>query len=135
MKKIIQILNAIFYMGSLMAVLIGTAAYAQQFDQHYLKWKAEQEAQDARLKIPHVSPPKDHSLAKPAFQATTGNKILLNQASLEQLQELAGVGLKKAEAIVAYRQKNGIFKNIEELQQVKGIGPALFAKNKDRLSL
>ncbi|MEG2922081.1 MAG: transporter, partial [Acinetobacter sp.] len=27
------------------------------------------------------------------------------------------------------------FKNIEELQQVKGIGPALFAKNKDRLAL
>ncbi|TCB52285.1 ComEA family DNA-binding protein [Acinetobacter terrestris] len=135
MKKIIQILNAIFYMGSLMAVLIGTAAYAQQFDQHYLKWKAEQEAQDARLKIPHVSPPKNHYLAKPALQATTGNKISLNQASLEQLQELAGVGLKKAEAIVAYRQKNGKFKNIEELQQVKGIGPALFAKNKDRLSL
>ena len=135
MKKIIQILNAIFYMGSLMAVLIGTAAYAQQFDQHYLKWKAEQEAQDARLKIPHVSPPKNYYLAKPALQATTGNKISLNQASLEQLQELAGVGLKKAEAIVAYRQKNGKFKNIEELQQVKGIGPALFAKNKDRLAL
>ena len=46
MKKIIQILNAIFYMASLVSVLIGTAAYAQQFDQHYLKWKAEQEAQD-----------------------------------------------------------------------------------------
>ena len=52
-----------------------------------------------------------------------------------QLQELSGIGLKKAEAIIAYRQKNGKFKNIEELQQVKGIGPALFAKNKDRLAL
>ena len=135
MKKIIQILNAIFYMGVLMSVLSGTTGYAQQFDQQYLKWKAEQEAEDARLKIPHVSPPKNYYLAKPALQATTGNKISLNQASLEQLQELAGVGLKKAEAIVAYRQKNGKFKNIEELQQVKGIGPALFAKNKDRLSL
>ena len=135
MKKIIQILNAIFYMGVLMSVLSGTTGYAQQFDQHYLKWKAEQEAEDARLKIPHVSPPKNYYLAKPALQAPTGNKISLNQASLEQLQELTGVGLKKAEAIIAYRQKNGKFKNIEEIQQVKGIGPALFAKNKARLAL
>lgn len=135
MKKIIQILNAIFYMGVLMSVLSGTTGYAQQFDQHYLKWKAEQEAQDARLKIPRVSPPKNYYLAKPALQASTGAKISLNQANLEQLQELSGIGLKKAEAIIAYRQKNGKFKNIEELQQVKGIGPALFAKNKDRLSL
>lgn len=81
MKKIIQILNAIFYMGVLMSVLSGTTGYAQQFDQHYLKWKAEQEAQDARLKIPRVSPPKNYYLAKPALQASTGAKISLNQAN------------------------------------------------------
>ncbi|MGE8561203.1 MAG: ComEA family DNA-binding protein [Acinetobacter sp.] len=135
MKKIIQILKTIFYMGVLLSVLSATSGFAQQFDQHYLKWKAEQEAQDARLKIPHVSPPKNYYLAKPALQVSSGAKISLNQANLEQLQELSGVGLKKAEAIIAYRQKNGKFKNIEELQQVKGIGPALFAKNKDRLGL
>lgn len=135
MKKIIQLLNAIFYMGTLIAMLSGTAAYAQQFDQKYLKWKAEQEAEDARLKIPHVSPPKNYYLAKPALQASKETKISLNHANLEQLQELTGVGLKKAEAIIAYRQKNGKFKNIEEIQQVKGIGPALFAKNKARLAL
>lgn len=135
MKKIIQILKTIFYMGVLLSVLSSTSGFAQQFDQHYLKWKAEQEAQDARLKIPHVSPPKNYYLAKPALQVSSVAKISLNQANLEQLQELSGVGLKKAEAIIAYRQKNGKFKNIEELQQVKGIGPALFAKNKDRLGL
>jgi competence protein ComEA len=74
-------------------------------------------------------------LAKPALQSSSAAKISLNQATLVQLQELSGIGLKKAEAIIAYRQKNGKFKNIEELQQVKGIGPALFAKNKDRLAL
>lgn len=39
------------------------------------------------------------------------------------------------QAIVAYRQKQGPFKSIDELQQVRGIGPAIFAKNKTRLGL
>ncbi|WP_368738733.1 ComEA family DNA-binding protein [Escherichia coli] len=46
-----------------------------------------------------------------------------------------GIGQKKAEAIIEYRQKNGKFKTIEDIQQVKGIGPTLFAKNKDKLAL
>lgn len=135
MKKITQLLQRIFYLGVFISLLSGSTLYAQQFDQQYLKWKAEQEAQDARLKIPRVSKTQNHYLAKPALQAFSTAKISLNQANLAQLQELSGIGLKKAEAIIAYRQKNGKFKNIEELQQVKGIGPALFAKNKDRLAL
>jgi competence ComEA-like helix-hairpin-helix protein len=66
---------------------------------------------------------------------SSANKISLNQASVDQLQQLQGVGLKKAQAIVAYRQKQGPFKTIDELQQVRGIGPAIFAKNKTRLGL
>mgnify|MGYP003563427949 FL=1 len=69
------------------------------------------------------------------MQLSNAAKINLNQANVVQLQELSGIGLKKAEAIIAYRQKNGKFQNIEQLQQVKGIGPALFAKNKQRLAL
>ncbi|MGX5700134.1 ComEA family DNA-binding protein [Acinetobacter kookii] len=119
-----------------MSLLSVSSSYAQQFDQEYLKWKAEQEAQDARLKIPRVST-RDYYLSRPALNSATAatSKINLNQANAEQLQALSGVGQKKAEAIIAYRQKNGKFKNIEELQQVKGIGPALFSKNKDRLGL
>ena len=135
MKKIKQLLQRIFHLCIFMSLLGGSTLYAQQFDQQYLKWKAEQDAQDARLKIPRVSTTKNQYLAKPALQPSSAAKISLNQATLAQLQELSGIGLKKAEAIIAYRQKNGKFKNIEELQQVKGIGPALFAKNKDRLAL
>jgi len=135
MKKIIPILKGIFYIFGLLSLFSVSSSYAQQFDQQYLKWKAEQEAQDARLKIPRVST-REYYLAKPALNpASSATKISLNQANAEQLQELSGVGQKKAEAIIAYRQKNGKFKNIEELQQVKGIGPALFSKNKDRLGL
>ncbi|HRA28291.1 MAG TPA: ComEA family DNA-binding protein [Acinetobacter johnsonii] len=109
------------------------SSYAQSFDQNYLNWKAEQQAWDDRIQAPKsvkraVSPVQ----AQPVSSA---NKISLNQASVDQLQQLQGVGLKKAQAIVAYRQKQGSFKSIDELQQVRGIGPAIFAKNKTRLGL
>jgi len=47
--------------------------------------------------------------------------------------ELNGVGLKKAEAIVAYRAKNGAFKTAEDLAKVKGIGLKTVSKNRDNI--
>lgn len=44
-------------------------------------------------------------------------------------KNINGIGLKKAEAIVAYRDKNGAFKKIEDLTKVKGIGNKLLEKN------
>lgn len=114
-------------------VSIGTA-HATATD--YMQWKTRQQQHDARLKQQMVVATTDHYLAKPALSVqATGDKISLNSANIEQLQQLHGVGLKKAQAIVEYRQKNGKFKSIEDIQLVKGIGPALFAKNKARLAL
>ncbi|RKG33261.1 ComEA family DNA-binding protein [Acinetobacter tianfuensis] len=104
----------------------------------YSQWEARQQAHDQRLKPPAAAPmnQKNYYLSKPELTAgSTAGKISLNRANAEQLQELQGIGQKKAEAIVNYRSKNGKFKSIEELQQVKGIGPAIFAKNKQRLAL
>ncbi|WP_312332691.1 ComEA family DNA-binding protein [Acinetobacter variabilis] len=106
----------------------------------YAEWKVRQQQHDARLKkkIAAAIPVSEnnHYLAKPALSASSAaDKISLNQAGIEQLQQLNGIGQKKAEAIIESRQKNGKFKTIEDIQQVKGIGPALFAKNKDKLAL
>src|SRR5690606_5609176 len=46
-------------------------------------------------------------------------------------RELKGIGLKRAEAIVEYRQKHGPFKSADELALVKGIGPAAISKNRE----
>jgi len=57
--------------------------------------------------------------------------INVNKASAKELAStLTGIGLKKAEAIVAFREKNGPFKSMEELTQIKGIGEKTLAKNK-----
>ena len=62
--------------------------------------------------------------------------VSINQASAEQLAEaLNGVGLKKAEAIVRYREQNGPFTDIEQLQEVPGIGLALLERNRERLRM
>ena len=108
-------------------------AIAQNFDQQYLNWKAQQQAQDARLAA--SSTDANYYLSKPSLTAAAGNKIRLNSASAEQLQQLSGIGEKKAEAILQYRQQHGKFKSIDELQNIKGIGPKLLQKNKDRLAL
>jgi competence protein ComEA len=52
----------------------------------------------------------------------------LNHASQPQLDELPGVGPVTAQAILAWRQQNGRFSRIEELQEVDGIGPKTYAQ-------
>lgn len=64
------------------------------------------------------------------------SKVNVNQASAKQIAEsLKGVGLKKAEAIVAYRRANGSFAQVQQLLDVKGIGEAILAKNKGKILL
>ena len=57
-------------------------------------------------------------------------QVNINKADAATLSaELVGVGEKKAEAIVAYREANGSFKSIEELMNVKGIAEGTLKKN------
>ncbi|HBZ49364.1 MAG TPA: hypothetical protein DEO43_03490 [Halieaceae bacterium] len=63
-------------------------------------------------------------------------QIDLNSADAETLaRSLSGVGLSKAQAIVRYREQYGPFASLEELTEVKGIGPAILERNRDRLVL
>ncbi len=48
---------------------------------------------------------------------------------------LNGIGIKKAEAIVAYRDQKGKFTNADQLLEVKGIGKATLDKNRDKIKI
>ena len=65
----------------------------------------------------------------------SGSGVSLNSATAEELTELKGVGEVTAQAIVAYREEHGGFKNVEELLEVSGIGPAKLAQLKDQVQL
>lgn len=62
-------------------------------------------------------------------------KVSLNSASLAQLQTLPRVGAKMAQRILDYRAANKGFKTVEELRNVKGIGPKVFENLKPFLAL
>ena len=61
--------------------------------------------------------------------------VNLNTATATQISLLPGIGPKAAERIVEYRQKNGAFKKIEELMNVKGIGEKSFLKLKPLITV
>ncbi|WP_428739662.1 ComEA family DNA-binding protein [Sulfurimonas sp.] len=58
----------------------------------------------------------------------------INTANAASLASLKGVGEKKAEAIVMYRNTHGCFKDVTSLQNVKGIGEKTIAENKSDLT-
>lgn len=59
----------------------------------------------------------------------------INTATVTQLESVNGIGPKKAEAIVEYRKKNGPFKSVDDLENVKGLGKASIDKMRGEISV
>ena len=61
--------------------------------------------------------------------------VSINTATKEELMTLSGVGESKAEAIISYREENGLFEKLEDIMNVSGIGQAAYSKIKDNIKL
>jgi comEA protein len=61
--------------------------------------------------------------------------VNLNTATLDELQTLPGIGASTAARILEYRQKNGPFKKIEELMNVRGVGEKSFLKLRSQITV
>ncbi|NMA02284.1 MAG: hypothetical protein GX923_06940 [Clostridia bacterium] len=70
-----------------------------------------------------------------ASMSNINSKININRATAKELETLPGIGPTRAQAIIQYRNTNGAFRKIEDLMEVKGIGPAIFENIKDEISL
>jgi len=75
-----------------------------------------------------------------ALLATTSvfaaQPVNINTADAQTLSSsITGIGSSKAQAIVAYRSKNGPFQSVADLAKVKGIGSKTVIKNKQNLSI
>lgn len=82
--------------------------------------QTDQETQIASMEENVITVPEGSSESK------ASTKVNINLADASELQQLSGIGEKKAEQIVTYRQDNGSFQKIEELKNVSGIGEKTF---------
>ena len=62
-------------------------------------------------------------------------KVNINTATVTQLQRLEGIGEKRAQDIIDYREQNGPFKSIEDIMNVSGIGEKTYEKFKDNIEV
>ena len=85
----------------------------------------------------HVAQPSTAAAGQAAKPAMTksADPVNLNTATSAQIADLPGIGTKTADLVVQYRVKNGPFKKIEEIMNVRGIGEKSFLRIKDRLTV
>lgn len=75
-------------------------------------------------------------LALIAPLAALAGPVDLNSADAATLaKELDGIGMARAQAIVEYRERNGKFRSVDEMLNVKGIGPSVLEQNKANLQV
>ena len=86
--------------------------------------------------LSHAAPVNTQKAPQGASQVRSSQPtapVNLNQASLEELESIKGVGPALAERIIAYRNENGKFKTTEDLMHVKGFGQAKFGRVKEQV--
>ncbi|MBN6079780.1 ComEA family DNA-binding protein [Aggregatibacter actinomycetemcomitans] len=76
---------------------------------------------------------KEKSAVENKAKITRSKKVDINTAGAATLENLSGIGEAKAKAIVEYREKNGKFKNLNDLSNVPGIGDATLEKVKSHV--
>ena len=64
-----------------------------------------------------------------------GESININTADKEVLMSIKGIGEKRAEAIIAYREQNGPFKSVDQLAEIKGLGQVFIDSNREQLAV
>lgn len=87
--------------------------------------------------LPTQAQPADrtNTIDIPEREITNGKLININTATAEVLDQLPGIGESKAAAIVEYREKNGLYKKIDELLNVPGIGPGILDDIKSLITI
>jgi comEA protein len=71
----------------------------------------------------------------PVAAVVSTGPVNLNSATAAQIASLPGIGPTTADLVVQYREKNGPFKKIEEIMNVRGVGEKSFLRIKDRLTV
>jgi competence protein ComEA len=84
---------------------------------------------------PSVATAQSRTTTRSAAKPPSTAIVNLNSATTTDLEGLPGIGAKTAARILEYRQKNGPFKKVEELMNVRGVGEKNFLKLKPQLTV
>ena len=85
--------------------------------------------------LAHPGGPLEAARDEGGSVSSASSKVDVNRAGVEELTSLPGIGPALAKRIVEYRQENGPFRSVDDLMAVKGIGPKLLGKIRDRVTV
>ena len=83
----------------------------------------------------HSQPALAQAASRAAAKSVVSGTVNINTAAAAEFVGLPGIGAKMAARIVEYRQKNGPFKKVEDLMNVRGIGEKNFLKLKPQITV
>ena len=90
-----------------------------------------------QITVPTLSANGSSTTVSPTSSASSvhNKRISINYGTLAELDTLPGIGPTKAQAIVDYRTAHGLFKRLEDIQNVKGIGSKTYEDLKSLITL
>ena len=122
-------------------VLKRAGGLLEEADSDRINFSAKIEDQQV-LYIPAVGeePPEHHNQSaspegKQSTADTEPSKININTASPSELQQIPGIGSVKAQEIIRFREENGSFQKVEDLQEISGIGEKTVEKLKNFVTI
>lgn len=122
--------------GTKMCVMAAVLACAGMSTSAQAAQPASAKAQAVQTKASEASGEQAKASASAKAADDEGTQVSINTATAEALaQAMNGVGLKKAQAIVSYREEYGPFKTLDDLKQVPGMGNSLVERNLAHLTL
>ena len=114
---------------------INRSLLLQEQDKVYIPYKGEKTAAAPTAGMASNAAASSSSSSPGPAASSAAGKVNLNTATAADLQKLNGIGEKKAEQIIAYREQKGGFKSIDELKEVSGIGDKTFDVLKDQITV
>jgi competence protein ComEA len=117
--------------GSRMADAVARAGGATRRADLSLVNLAAPVSDGSQVVVPRRAPPAAPGSAPAEDPAAAAGPVHLNTATVEQLDELPGVGPVTAQKIVDYREQHGAFSSVDDLDAIPGIGPARLEQLRD----